>query len=322
VQRVAVIGAGVIGASWAALFLARGLDVTVSDPDPATAERLREAIESWWPSLERQHLVVAGADPGRWRIAAGATEAAADVDFVQESGPERLATKHDLLGAIDAVAGPDVVIASSSSGLMASDLQKACVRHPERIVVGHPFHPPHLIPLVEVVGGGATSDDVIARALDFYRSVGKRPIHVRVELPGHVTNRLQAALWREAYWLVEQGVCSVADIDLAISSGPGPRWALLGPFATQHLSGGTGGLAHVLEHLGPPMVAWWDDFVTPALDDELRRTVVAGVADELADIDQDEMVAERDRLLEALLVAKGAASHLPGSRDLWRGPTT
>ena len=168
------------------------------------------------------------------------------------------------------VADPDVVIASSSSGLMPTQLQKGCARHPERVVVGHPFNPPHLIPLVEVVGGEATSDAAIERAMAIYTAIGKSPVRIRVELPGHVTNRLQAALWREAYWLVEQGVVSVADVDPAISSGPGLRWALLGPFATQHLSGGEGGIAHVLEHLGPPMVEWW-------ADDAVRR-VDAGAA--------------------------------------------
>ena len=160
---------------------------------------------------------------------------------MQENAPERLDLKLDLYGEIDAVAGPDVVIASSSSGLMPTELQQGCARHPERVLVGHPFNPPHLIPLVEVVGGEATSEAAIEQAMATYASIGKSPIRIRVELPGHVTNRLQAALWREAYWLVEQGVVSVADVDRAISSGPGLRWALLGPFATQHLSGGDGG---------------------------------------------------------------------------------
>ena len=315
IQRVAVIGAGVIGASWTALFVARGLDVTVTDPDPDAADRLRATIAACWPSLERQQLVVTGADPGRWALASGVADAAADVDFVQECGPERLHVKQELLREIDVVAGSDVIIASSSSGLLASDLQQACARFPERVVIGHPFHPPHLIPLVEVVGGAVSSDAAIAGALDFYRVVGKKPIHVRAELPGHVTNRLQAALWREAYWLVEQGVCTVADIDRAISSGPGLRWALLGPFATQHLSGGAGGIAQVLEHLGPPMVAWWEDFRTPEWTEGLQRSIVAGVDDELAGIDQAAMVAERDRLLEALLVAKETTEHLPGGRN-------
>jgi 3-hydroxyacyl-CoA dehydrogenase len=179
------------------------------------------------------------------------------------------------------------------------------------VVIGHPFNPPHLIPLVEVVGGAQTSVHAIEGAMALYTEIGKAPIRLQAELPGHVTNRLQAALWREAYWLVEQGVASVADIDRAISSGPGLRWALLGPFATQHLSGGPEGMAHVLEHLGPPMVAWWETFQTATWTPELRAAIVDGVDAELAGIDQASMAAERDRLLEQLVVAKAAANDLP-----------
>ncbi len=197
--------------------------------------------------------------------------------------------------------------------MLTSDIQRGCTRHPERVVIGHPFNPPHLIPLVEVVGGAATSEETIAAALAFYREVGKTPIHVRAELPGHVTNRLQAALWREAYWLVEQGVCTVADIDQAISSGPGLRWALLGPFVTQHLSGGAGGLEHVLEHLGPPMVEWWERLPHAgprprACDARSWRASTPSWPGST----RAEMVAERDRLLEDLLVAKAEAANLPG----------
>ena len=196
---------------------------------------------------------------------------------------------------------------------MATDLQRVCERHPERVLIGHPFNPPHLVPLVEVVGGQATSEAAIATAMALYTSIGKSPIHIRAELPGHVTNRLQAALWREAYWLVEQGVVSVAEVDRAISSGPGLRWALLGPFATQHLSGGEGGIAHVLEHLGPPMVDWWETLRSAEWTPELKAAVVAGTHDEFRGIDQHEMLDERDRLLEQLVVAKAAARHLPGA---------
>ena len=198
---------------------------------------------------------------------------------------------------------------------MATELQGACERHPDRVLIGHPFNPPHLVPLVEVVGGEATSQAAIDAAMELYASIGKSPIRIRAELPGHVTNRLQAALWREAYWLVEQGVVSVAEVDQAISSGPGLRWALLGPFATQHLSGGEAGLAHVLEHLGPPMVEWWKTFCTADWTPELKAALVAGMDDELAGIDQREMLDERDRLLEQLVVAKSSARHLPGGND-------
>lgn len=309
---VAIVGTGVIGASWAALFAACGHEVRAADPRPDAADALRAAVERCWPSLERQGLVADGASPGLVGVAASVTDAVEGASFVQENAPERLDLKLELYRSIDAVAAGDVVIASSSSGLKPSDLQRACVRHPERVLVGHPFNPPHLVPLVEVVGGEATSDAAIAGAMEMYSSIGRSPIHIRAELPGHVTNRLQAALWREAYWLVEQGVVSVAEIDRAISSGPGLRWALLGPFATQHLSGGEGGIAHVVEHLGPPMVAWWDTMQTPAWTDELKAAVVAGVESELTGVDETAMADERDRLLEQLIVAKAAARHLPG----------
>ncbi|MGD9998139.1 MAG: 3-hydroxyacyl-CoA dehydrogenase NAD-binding domain-containing protein [Ilumatobacteraceae bacterium] len=311
VQRVAVIGTGVIGASWAAKFLAAGLDVVAWDPGADAEARLRSAIDTYWPVLERIGLAD-GASPERVALVGDPAAAVADADFVQESGPEVEDLKVELFERLDASARDDVVIASSSSGLLPSVIQSECRRRPERVLVGHPFHPAHLVPLVEVVGGQQTSEDAIESALAFYAAIGKRPIRVNAELPGHVTNRMQAALWREAYWLVASGAATVADIDTALSNGPGLRWALLGPFATQHLSGGAGGIAHVLEHLGPPMVEWWHTFETPEWTDELKAAVAAGVDAELAHVDQAAMARERDILLEQLIVAKARASHLPG----------
>lgn len=311
IRRVAVIGTGVIGASWVAKFLAAGLDVVASDPAAGAEQKMGSIVASHWPVLERMGLAE-GASQGRVRFDADPQAAVAQADFVQENGPEVEDLKVDLMAQLDQAARPDVVIASSSSGLLPTVIQRDCRQHPERVLVGHPFHPAHLVPLVEVVGGQHTSPAAIDAAMAFYTSVGKRPIHVRAELPGHVTNRLQAALWREAYSLVERGAATVADVDTAISQGPGLRWALLGPFATQHLSGGDGGLAHVLEHLGPPMVAWWDTLLTPAWTSELKAKVIAGVDDELSTVDQRLMVDERDALLERLLIAKAQATNLPG----------
>lgn len=309
VERVGVLGAGVIGASWVTLFLAAGLEVVVGDPDPASPERVRSQVERTWPALVRLGLAE-GRPPGRVHVEDD-LEALLQVDFVQESAPERLEIKRELLLRIDAATGSEVVIASSSSGFPPSLLQEGC-RHPERVVVGHPFHPVHLVPLVEVVGG-PSQDRAVRTAMDLYRRVGKRPVRVHRELPGHIVNRLQAALWREAYWLLANGAATVEDIDTAVTDGPGLRWALLGPFATQGLSGGGGGLAQVLEHLGPPMAEWWRDFETPELDARLRALAVDGLGAELRGIDVNKMEAERDELLVDLVRAKDRARWLPGS---------
>ncbi len=309
VRRVAVVATGVIGASWAGHFLAHGLDVVASDPAPGAEERLRADVAAHWPVLERLGLAE-GASPERLRFAADPAEAVSDVDFVQENGPEREDVKHALFAALDAAARPEVVLASSSSGLLPSVIARGAPKHPERVLVGHPFNPPHLIPLVEVVPGEKTSEEATEKALAFYTAVGKRPIRLRQEVPGHVANRLQAALWQEAYSLVDRGVATVAEIDTAISHGPGLRWAILGPFLNKHLSGGPGGIAHDLEHLGPPTEAWWRDLRQVTHTPELIAKLVAGVNDELAGIDAAELVADRDAVLQALLAAK-ARTELP-----------
>ncbi|TWF80840.1 3-hydroxyacyl-CoA dehydrogenase [Pseudonocardia hierapolitana] len=299
IRTVAVVGTGVIGASWAALFLSHGLDVVATDPAPGAEDRLRADVAA-----------TGLAERGRLTFVGDLAEAVAGADFVQENGPERIDVKHTLFAVLDAATRPDVVLASSSSGLLPTEIATSCPAHPERVLVGHPFNPPHLLPLVEVVPGERTGDDAVGRAMDFYTALGKKPIRLRHELPGHVANRLQAALWREAYSLVDRGVATVADIDTAIANGPGLRWALLGPFAVQHLSGGPGGIAHVLEHLGPPTEAWWRDMGDPSLTPELAAKIVAGVAAELDGTDQAELVARRDAALRALLASK-AEHQLP-----------
>jgi 3-hydroxyacyl-CoA dehydrogenase len=310
IRRVAIVGTGVIGASWAAHYLAHGLDVVGTDPAPGAEHRLRADVDRHWPVLERLGLAD-GASTDRLHFVADPAAAVADADFVQENGPEREDVKRALFAVLDRAARPDVILASSSSGLLTSAIARGCPVHPERVVVGHPFNPPHLIPLVEVVPGEQTAPDTVDRAVAFYTRVGKRPIRLRRELPGHVANRLQAALWQEAYSLVERGVASVADVDAAISHGPGLRWAVLGPLANQHLSGGPGGLAHVLEHLGPPTERWWRDLSQVTLSPELSQALVAGVDAELAGIDQAALVADRDAVLHQLLAAKAARPNLP-----------
>ena len=302
IRTVTVVGTGVIGASWAACFLARGLDVAATDPAEGAEQRLRAAVARHWPALETMGLAE-GAAPERLRFHARLEDAVAGADFVQENGPEREDLKTALYARMDAAAPPGTLLASSSSGLAVSAMQSACT-HPERVVLGHPFNPPHLIPLVEVGGGAKTAPEAIARALDFYRAIGKKPIQVRREIRGHIANRLQAALWREAFHLVDQGVASVADIDAAIAHGPGLRWALLGPFLNLHLSGGEGGMAHLLAHLGGPIESWWQDLGAPTLHAGLQAKVVAGVDAALAGRSAAELQRARDQLLLDLMAAK------------------
>ena len=308
IERVAIVGTGVIGASWASNFLAQGLDVSAYDPAPGFADRLHATVAAQWPVLERMGLA-AGADKGRLRIAASLEEALEDAQFVQENGPERLDVKRALFAAMDAATGPDVVIASSSSTLKVSDVQ-AGLRHPGRIVLGHPFNPPHLIPLVEVVGGGGTDVAAIEVAMAFYGQVGKKPIRLKKEKVGHVANRLQAALWQEAFSLLIEGVADVEDLDTAIAHGPGLRWALLGPFLNLHLSGGPGGIEHMLAHLGPPTESMWRDLGRVSLTPENSALLVRAVTERIAALDLPAVVAERDATLVSLLQSK-AGTGLP-----------
>lgn len=309
VRRVAVVGTGVIGASWVAYFLARGLEVSATDPMPEAESKLRAAVARHWPSLEPLGLA-AGASVERLRFSASLEEALEGADFVQENGPEREDLKIDLFRRMDAALPAHVVLASSSSGLLMSKVQAAC-RHPGRVVLGHPFNPPHLIPLVEVIGGAQTAPEAVQAALDFYTAIGKKAIHVRKEVKGHIANRLQAALWREAFHLVEQGVASTEDIDTAIAYGPGLRWALMGPYLNLHMSGGEGGIGHMLDHLGPPIESWWADLGAPSLTDALKAQIRAGVEEQMSGKTSADIAAERDQLLVQLLAAKSKTNVIP-----------
>jgi carnitine 3-dehydrogenase len=298
VERVAVLGAGTIGASWTAQFLARGLSVAVYDPAPDGETRVRQFVEAAWPTLERLGLA-ANADPTRVSFHDDPAAAVKGAALVQENAPENLDIKRALFARIDAALAPETVVASSTSGLMPSELQ-AGRRGPERYLVGHPFNPPHLIPLVEVVGGRATDPAVVDWTADFYATLGKRPIRIRREVPGHVANRMQVALYREAIHLVLEDVASIADVDAAIAYGPGLRWALMGPHMAHHLAGGRGGLRHLLEHIGPGIERWWNDLgrpdLTPAAIDRLVEAFGQAEARPIRQLE-----AERDALLVALL---------------------
>jgi carnitine 3-dehydrogenase len=303
VRTVAVVGTGVIGASWAVHFLAHGLRVVASDPAPEAEDRVRSAVERMWPVATRL-AGASDASPDRLRFHPDAISAVATADFVQESTTEDLDAKQALFADLDEVTDADVVLASSSSALVPSVLQERCARAPERVLVGHPFDPPHLVPLVEVVGGARTSARAVTRAVDLYRSVGKRPVVLRKEVPGHIANRLQAALWREAYALVDAGIATVSDVDAAISNGPGLRWAQYGPFVNLHLSGGSGGMARMHEHLGPAMESLWADFSTPTLTSELVGEVNRQTADLVEKLGGERLASDREELLVALLEAQ------------------
>ncbi len=298
VQRVAVIGAGTIGASWATLFLSKGLEVAVWDPMEDAEAKVRAFIERAWPTLERLGLDER-ADPGNLHVFDEPAAAVADATFVQESGPENLQAKRDLYARLEAKLPSATVVASSTSGLMPSELRLGRTG-PERYIVGHPFNPPHLIPLVEVVGGSGADPAVSDWAVDFYTWLGKKAIRIDKEMPGHVANRMQAALYREAIHLVLEGVARPADVDAAIAYGPGLRWALMGPHALHDLAGGEGGMRHLLDHIGPGIDAWWQTLGQPRITPEtIDNLVKAYEADAPPSVQA--LAAERDKLLIALL---------------------
>jgi 3-hydroxyacyl-CoA dehydrogenase len=305
IRRIAIVGTGVIGASWAALFLARGLEVVATDPAPDAEKNLREYIDNAWPALEQLGLAT-GASRDRLSFTTKLSDALKGVDLVQENGPERPDFKIKLFADMDALTPETTILASSSSGIPIGVSQSSC-KHPERCVIGHPFNPPHLVPLVEVVGSEKTSPVTVERVLTFYASIGKRPIHVRKEVVGHVANRLQAALYREIVYLIDQDVLSVTDADAAVSWGPGLRWGLMGPNLLFHLAGGQGGIQHFMEHLAGPMTTWWKDLGNPEFTPELKDKIVKGVLAEAGNQSIDELAEERDRLLLGLLALRGTA---------------
>jgi 3-hydroxyacyl-CoA dehydrogenase len=303
INRVAIIGTGVIGASWAALFLAKGLDVVATDVAPGAREKLQAFVKSAWPALKQAGLAP-DASLDRLRFTENLDNAIADAHLVQENGPERIAFKKDLYRRLDEILRSDTIIASSSSGLTMSEIQSACVHHPERCVIAHPFNPPHLIPLVELVGGAQTSEEVIRRATAFYDGLGKRTIRLHKEVPGHVANRLQAALFREVVHLIADGVVSVADADTAVSWGPGLRWGIMGPSMLYHLGGGEGGIEHFFEQFTGPLTAWWHVLGTPELTDEIRATIIKGVHEAARSRSVRDLATYRDHMLMGLLTLR------------------
>ena len=299
IRRIAIVGTGVIGASWAAQYLARGFDVIATDPAPNAEAALRKYVDDAWVVLNSIGLSP-GASRDRLQFTADMKKALADADFVQENGPERVDFKIKLYADMDAVTPPDSLIASSSSTLTMSVVQAKC-EHPERCVIGHPFNPPHVIPLVEVVGGAKTSPAAIDKAMAFYNSIGKRAILLRKEVPGHVANRLQSALYREVLYLIEQGVLSVADADDAVSWGPGLRWGVMGPSLQFHLGGGAGGIQHFIDHLLPAMEPLWKVLGTPGLTPEFKQRLAAGTVEEAAGRSVAQLAEAENEVIVGLL---------------------
>lgn len=310
IRRIAVVGTGVIGASWAAYYLARGLDVVATDPAPSAEANLRSYVDKAWPILAKAGLA-AGASRDRLTFTPTMSRAIENADLVQENAPERPEFKIKLFADMDEIVPADSIIASSSSGITMDVMQSKC-KHPERCVIGHPFNPPHIIPLVEVVGGAKTSENVIERAMVFYASIGKKPIRLRKALAGHAANRLQAALYKEMLHLIQNGVLSVADADIAVSYGPGLRWGVMGQSLQWHLGGGAGGIHHFMDHLMDPLVGMMNDLKMPDITPALKQTVIDGVLAEAKGRPVEQLAdTENDVLMGFLALRAKATATLP-----------
>ncbi|MGO1766999.1 MAG: 3-hydroxyacyl-CoA dehydrogenase NAD-binding domain-containing protein, partial [Advenella sp.] len=257
-------------------------------------------IDSAWHTLRDLGQVQDESFRDNLRFEADLAKALENVDFVQENAPEREDFKISLFAKMDALLPEHVIISSSSSGLLVSRMQSQC-RYPQRCVLGHPFNPPHVIPLVEVVGGEHTSEDTIERTMEFYRAVGKHPIRLNKEIAGHIANRLQAAVWREVMHLVNENVASVQDIDAAMSKGPGLRWAIFGPQMVFDLAGGRAGLAHLIDHLQPAIETWMDDLGNPRMTPQLRERMVQGTQQGRQDQSFESLLRYRDSHLIDIL---------------------
>ena len=298
IQNVTIVGTGVIGASWAAYYLSRGFNVIATDPAPNAEANLRKYVDEAWKTLNKNGLSPS-ASRDRLTFTPSMARALAKADFVQENAPERPDFKAKLFAEMDDATPPGAILASSSSSITMDVIQSACKR-PERCVIGHPFNPPHVIPLVEVVGGAKTSPQTIEKTMAFYASIGKKPIRLFKALPGHVANRLQAALYKEVLYLVQQGVLSVADADAAISYGPGPRWGVMGPSLQWHVGGGPGGIHHFMEHLMGPLEALMKSLGSPNVTPELKQTVADGVMQMAGNRSVEQLAEEENEVLTGL----------------------
>jgi len=304
IKSIAIVGTGVIGASWAAYYAAKGFQVKMHDADAAQCRRGYQQAADTIELLQAGGLLSAdrlAAATARIVITDGLAQAVGGVQLVQENVAENYAVKQQVFKAMDAETGPDVILASSSSGLLMTEIQKV-TRHPGRCLIAHPFNPPHLIPLVELVPGEATDPQTVASMKGFYEELGKVPIVLKKAVPGHIANRLALALWREAVDLVVQGIASVEDVDKAVCAGPGLRWALMGPHMIYHLGGGEGGMDHFLDHFGPAFKPWWESMAAwTTLPPETRKVLVDGLKKEMGDRSMTDITRWRDEKLSGLL---------------------
>ncbi len=307
IENVAIVGTGVIGTGWAARCLAHGMDVVATDPAPRAEERLRAGVANAWPALKKIGLAK-GATTDRLEFCKKLADTVSNADFIIEAAPENEEIKRKLIAEIDASAASHVAIASSSSGLLPSRIQVDC-KHPERTLIGHPFHPVYLLPIVEITAGKATGPEALRTADVFYRSIGMRPLRLRTEIEGYLGNRLQEAIWREALHLLADGVATTEEIDAAIRLGPGLRWGFMGPFLTFHMAGGDAGMEHVLEQFGPTLKLPWTKLAAPELSEELRRRLIEGTRNQAAGYTNAELERRRDECL--IEIQQAIAKHWP-----------
>ena len=313
IKTFAALGIGVIGSGWVSRALAHGLDVIAWDPAQGAEKQLRANVANAWPTLERVGLKP-GASQERLRFVATIEEAVADADFVQESAPEREDLKLSLHEKVSLATKPETIIASSTSGLLPTDFY-ANAKNPSRCIVGHPFNPVYLLPLVEVLGGEKTSDETLTRATRFYESIGMRPLRVRKEVPGFIADRLLEALWREALHPVNDGVATTGEIDDAIRFGAGIRWSFMGTFLTYTLAGGDAGMRHFMQQFGPALELPWTKLVAPKLTNELIDRVVEGTTNQQGERTIKQLERYRDDCITSVLTAVAQAKARHGITD-------
>jgi len=311
IKKAGIVGGGVIGAGWAARLLLNGIDVAVFDLDPEVERKTltvvanaRRAYAKLLPGLLPEE--------GALRFAKSVEDAVADADFVQESLPEREDLKIRVLAQIDRATRPDVVIGSSTSGLLPSRLQSE-MQHPGRLVVGHPFNPVYLLPLVEICGGDQTTDETKSRAAELYSAIGMHPLHVRKEIDGFIADRLLEAVWREALWLIKDGVATTTEIDDAIRYGAGLRWSFMGTFLVYRMAGGEPGMRHFLAQFGPTMDLPWTKLIGPKMTDELVETIATQSDEQAAGVSIRELETLRDDCLVSVLSALRANNYAGGA---------